>query len=120
MWRRSRGDLSGDAGAAARDLDDMVARNNIQPVFNWLNVMESIAAFDAKTRLSELLDRASKGEVFEITKHGRPVGKLGPPDGVPSVQAIADAVSRLREFRGAFGAASVAELRALIHDGHRF
>ena len=42
--------------------------------------MESIAAFDAKTRLSELLDRAAKGETFQITKHGRPVGKLVPPD----------------------------------------
>ena len=36
--------------------------------------MESIATFDAKTRLSELLDRAANGETFEITKNGRPVG----------------------------------------------
>jgi hypothetical protein len=27
--------------------------------------MESITAFDAKTRLSELLDRAANGETFE-------------------------------------------------------
>lgn len=40
--------------------------------------MESIAAFDAKTRRCELLDRAANGENFEITKYGRRVGKLGP------------------------------------------
>ena len=44
--------------------------------------METIGAFDAKTRLSELLERTAKGESFEITKHGRPVGKIVPPDTV--------------------------------------
>ena len=40
--------------------------------------MESIGAFDAKNRLSELLERAARGEVIEITKHGRPVALLVP------------------------------------------
>lgn len=38
--------------------------------------MIRVGAYEAKTRLSELLDRAEKGEVFEITKNGRPVAKL--------------------------------------------
>lgn len=40
--------------------------------------MIRVGAYEAKTRLSELLDRAEKGEVFEITKNGRPVAKLSP------------------------------------------
>ena len=38
--------------------------------------MDSIGAFDAKTRLSELLERASRGEVIQITRHGKPVARL--------------------------------------------
>ncbi len=82
--------------------------------------MESIAAFDAKTRLSELLERAAKGETFEITRHGRPVGKLGPPDSARDPQVIAEAVARLKQFRGALKGLNRDELIALAHEGHRF
>ncbi|MDZ4756064.1 MAG: type II toxin-antitoxin system prevent-host-death family antitoxin [Phycisphaerae bacterium] len=82
--------------------------------------MEIIPAFDAKTRLSELLDRAAKGETFQITKHGRPVGKLVPPDGARDQQAILEAVQRLRRFRGQLKGMSVADLRSMAHEGHRF
>jgi prevent-host-death family protein len=40
---------------------------------------KEIGAFDAKTRLSELLDRVDKGAVYIITKRGRPVAELRPP-----------------------------------------
>ena len=82
--------------------------------------METIAAFDAKTRLSELLDRAAKGESFQITKHGRPVGKLVPPDSARDPVAIAAAVERLKRFRGTLGQMSKEELLSLAHEGHRF
>lgn len=82
--------------------------------------MEIIGAFDAKTRLSELLDRAAKGETFQITKHGRPVGKLGPPDAARDPKVIADAVQRLRGFRGAFKGMNRDELIDMKHEGHRF
>ena len=35
-----------------------------------------IGAFEAKTKLGELLDRVSRGAVFTITKHDRPVARL--------------------------------------------
>jgi len=82
--------------------------------------MEIIGAFDAKTRLSELLDRAAKGETFQITKHGRPVGKLVPPDSARDPRAMAEAVARLKSFRGTFKGMSRTELAALKHEGHRF
>ena len=82
--------------------------------------MKSIAAFDAKTRLSKLLDRAVKGETFLITKHGRPVGKLVPPDATRDPKVIAEAVQRLKGFRGAFKGMNLDDLMALTHEGHRF
>ena len=36
----------------------------------------TIGAFDAKTKLSELLERVRKGEKFIITHRGMPVAKL--------------------------------------------
>jgi prevent-host-death family protein len=81
--------------------------------------MESIAAFDAKTRLSELLDRAANGETFEITKHGRPVGKLGPPDSARDPKVVAEAVKRLKNYRRVKGVTRD-ELLTLKHEGRRF
>lgn len=46
--------------------------------------MDSINVYHAKTRLSELIDRAAAGEEVVIARHGRPVAKLvayAPPVG---------------------------------------
>jgi prevent-host-death family protein len=40
--------------------------------------VEEIGAFEAKTRLSELLDQVAQGRVYRITKRGRPVAELRP------------------------------------------
>lgn len=81
--------------------------------------METIGAFEAKTRLSELLERTEHGETFQITKHGRPVGKLIPPDTTRDPQAIAQAVQRLKAMSGMGGTMKTDELKAMIHEGHR-
>ncbi|HXG90013.1 MAG TPA: type II toxin-antitoxin system prevent-host-death family antitoxin [Vicinamibacterales bacterium] len=39
---------------------------------------EDIGAFEAKTRLSELLDNVSRGQIYRITKRGKPVAELRP------------------------------------------
>ena len=39
---------------------------------------EDIGAFEAKTRLSELLDKVGRGHVYRITRRGRPVAELRP------------------------------------------
>ena len=41
--------------------------------------IEDIGAFEAKTRLSELLERVRHGQVYRITKRGTPVAELRPP-----------------------------------------
>lgn len=50
---------------------------------NWLFKLvdmdvTDIGAFEAKTRLSELLDRVARGQVYRITRRGRPVAELRP------------------------------------------
>jgi prevent-host-death family protein len=40
--------------------------------------MTEIGSFEAKNRLSELLERAERGEEVIITRRGRPVAKLVP------------------------------------------
>ena len=37
-----------------------------------------IGAFEAKNTLGALLDRAEQGEEIIITRHGKPVARLGP------------------------------------------
>ncbi|MCS7032072.1 MAG: type II toxin-antitoxin system prevent-host-death family antitoxin [Gloeomargarita sp. SKYG116] len=62
--------------------------------------MMQVGAYEAKTRLSELLDRVIKGEHVVITRHGVPVAVLMPvasqPDGVGTAQEV---VETIRQFR---------------------
>jgi len=81
--------------------------------------MESIGAFDAKTRLSELLERVRKGESFVITRHGHPIARLVPETG-PSPDTVARAVTQLKSFHRGMAKVSLAELLETRHDGHRF
>lgn len=38
----------------------------------------SVGAYEAKTKFSELIARAEKGESFVVTKNGRPVAEIKP------------------------------------------
>ena len=51
-----------------------------QDQFNRLVRMKTIqiGAFEAKTHLSELLEKVGRGQAFFITKRGRPVAELRP------------------------------------------
>jgi len=40
--------------------------------------LDSINVYQAKTKLSELIDRAAAGEEIVISRHGRPVARLVP------------------------------------------
>jgi prevent-host-death family protein len=59
--------------------------------------MEEIGVFEAKTHLSELLARVAAGEEFTITRRGRAVARLVPPEGARASDVL-DAVAELRSF----------------------
>jgi prevent-host-death family protein len=42
--------------------------------------MKEIGAFEAKSRLGQLLDRVEAGEEIVITRRGKAVARLVPPD----------------------------------------
>ncbi len=81
--------------------------------------MESIGAFDAKTRFSELLARAAKGESFLVTRHGHPVARIIPESG-PDAERASRAVARLKTMRGTIQGVSLDDVLAARHAGHRF
>ena len=60
----------------------------------------SIGAFEAKTKFSELLERASQGEEITITKHEKPVARLVPFE-KPSRVELADLLQQMADFRAA-------------------
>jgi prevent-host-death family protein len=39
---------------------------------------KTVGAYEAKTKLAELLDRAASGEIITITKHNEPIARLVP------------------------------------------
>ena len=42
--------------------------------------VKEIGAFEAKTHLSRLLEKVERGQVFRITRRGRPIAELRPLD----------------------------------------
>lgn len=60
--------------------------------------MREIGAFEAKTHLSQLLDRADQGESFAITKHGRVIAFLTPASNKPKL-AIGDVIAGIKSLR---------------------
>ncbi|HEU0011181.1 MAG TPA: type II toxin-antitoxin system prevent-host-death family antitoxin [Verrucomicrobiae bacterium] len=63
--------------------------------------IQQIGAFEAKTRLSELLEKVQRGQVFHITRRGQPVAVLSgiePKDGA-APRRNDSLVSRCRALR---------------------
>ena len=80
--------------------------------------MKTIGAFEAKNRLSELLDAAENGEEVLITKHGRPVAKLVPVEKFDRARAreAAEWLIRTRKQRSLGGLRIV----DMIKEGRKF
>jgi prevent-host-death family protein len=63
--------------------------------------MLNVNLADAKSRLSELVDRVEKGEEIIITRHGRPVARLSalerPKKPIPSMAEFRARMPKLKE-----------------------
>jgi len=60
-------------------------------------MMRQVGAFEAKNKLSELLDLAERGEEIVITRHGKEVARLVPPRARYSPDEARAAMLRIRE-----------------------
>lgn len=54
--------------------------------------MTEVALYEAKNRLSELIERVQRGEVIDITRRGKVVAQLALPTEQDSASAARDAL----------------------------
>jgi prevent-host-death family protein len=80
--------------------------------------MREIGAFEAKTNLSRLLDAVAAGEEIVVTKRGRPVARLVPPE--PASADRRRALDRIRALRGRVASGTtVGDLLSARDEGRR-
>lgn len=83
--------------------------------------MESIGIYEAKSRLSELVERAEAGREVVITRHGKPVAKLvpaAPGKGIDRAALFRD-IKALRRSIRLKKPLSLREIREAIESGRR-
>ena len=77
--------------------------------------MKSVGAYEAKTKLSALLDEVEQGKKITITKNGRAVAVLLPASG--DVADAASVVEALRVFGKRHRLGRKITIRELIDEG---
>lgn len=75
----------------------------------------SVPLAEAKSKLSELVERVSRGEEFVITRHDAEIARLVPAHR-PSRRDVGDAIAQMRAGR-ARRSATAAELHAWKTEG---
>lgn len=77
-----------------------------------------VGAYEAKTKLSALLDRVEKGEHISISRYGRVVAVLSPPPGGLE-RTIDEAIDGILELRRGRTLGEDLTVRDLIDAGRR-
>jgi prevent-host-death family protein len=81
--------------------------------------MTLVGAFEAKTHLSELLDRVSKGEHITITRHGIPAARLVPVVETRPKRTHKEIVEDMRRLRKQLRPGKIG-VREMVEQGRRF
>ncbi|MFH1116544.1 MAG: type II toxin-antitoxin system prevent-host-death family antitoxin [Pseudomonadota bacterium] len=79
--------------------------------------MATVGAYEAKTHLTQLLERVAKGEKITITRHGVPVATLQPADCSKRLP-VRDVIDQLKRFRSAHRLDGLS-IRDMIEEGRR-
>lgn len=77
-----------------------------------------IGAYEAKTKLSALLDRVESGEHISITRYGKVVAVLSPPPGGVE-RTVEEAIDGILELRRGRTLGDALTVRDLIDAGRR-
>ena len=77
-----------------------------------------VGAYEAKTRLSALLDRVEQGETITITRHGRAVAVLAPPPDAAD-RTVSEVIDELMRFRRGRRLGDDLTVRDLIDEGRK-
>ncbi len=79
--------------------------------------METVGAYEAKTHLTQLLDRVAKGEKITITRHGVPVATLQSAD-LSKKTSVRETIDQLKDFRNGHRLDGIS-VREMIEEGRR-
>jgi prevent-host-death family protein len=79
--------------------------------------LNKVGAFEAKTKLSELLRETERGTSFVILKRGKPVARLVPMDLPISAPSEMNWAAAFREVRTLIK--DPVDIRSLIEEGRR-
>jgi prevent-host-death family protein len=81
--------------------------------------MKSIGAFEAKTHLSDLLERVSRGERITITRHGVPTALLIPVTEAAPRLTHREVVEGMRALRKRVKPGKLS-VREMVAEGRRY
>jgi len=78
----------------------------------------TVGAYEAKTHLSELLEKVEAGEEITITKHGVPVAKLVPVKKEASAEERVAAIERIQKLASGLSLGGL-KVKDLLSEGRR-
>ena len=81
--------------------------------------MTNVGIFEAKNRLSELVERAARGEEIVITRRGEQVARLMPPRTPDTLGQARTLAARIRQSRIGQGLGGGVSIRDMIEEGRR-
>jgi prevent-host-death family protein len=84
-----------------------------------LGQMTTVGTFEAKTHLSQLLERVASGERILITNRGKPVAMLVPPE-AGARPDTARVGREMLEYRDRVKRTLGGSFRDMAREGHRF
>jgi prevent-host-death family protein len=79
---------------------------------------KTVGAYQAKTHLSQLLEKVEAGEEITITKHGTPVAKLVPVKKEASPEELVAAIGRIQKLASGLSLRGL-KVKDLISKGRR-
>ena len=81
--------------------------------------MATVGIFEAKNRLSELVERAARGEEIVITRRGEQVARLLPPRAPDALGQAQTLATRIRRSRAGQPPSDGTSIRDMIDEGRR-
>ena len=81
--------------------------------------MTTVGIFEAKNRLSELVERAARGEEIVITRRGVQVARLMPPIAPDALGRARSLATRIRQSRAGQPVGGGVSIRDMIEEGRR-
>lgn len=81
--------------------------------------MATVGIFEAKNRLSELVERAARGEEIVITRRGEQIARLMPPLAPDALGRARGLAARIRLSRAGQPLGTGDSIRNMIEEGRR-